>query len=704
MSVPMLQEISKGVSIENYVRPKKINVLVSDISGSMSWIMRQLANDVMLRIDQLPQGDALLLGVFSSKGWFRWICARELSEKDDYEKCKAVVKEEFYARAMTCFSEILADVPQALKPFLVKFPVVSFVFFSDGVPTTFPLEKEDAAIEVAAKALAPILTSSVILSYGDYSDRRRLAKLAQMLGGEFVATDNVIDIGESFERTARKQTTRRKKVKLQPKTEFAFTLTPDGSVSTIDTKQEEVLVDEQAAVYSWSQQFAKTNQQPTATIDVQYAACLALLNDGRPDDALNFLSIIGDVAMVEALGSALTNAELSRVEQMIREAVTDETKRFIKGKQINCLPKEDAFDLLDCLNLLMSDESCKFYPYHPDFKYKRIGRASKTKDGYPKFKADANTAVSLSEVVGNQSELNLSVRVTIPGTIELPEFATVDGVRLSRDTIGLSAEFTTHIFRNYALISNALPSTTQLPICVGAEVGKSLVEKGLLALLPNEKEIVVLNLANIPVCNRQRGKEATDWQMMADLAYESLRYGSALKVLKAKRDELDPGRESEQSIEYTGDQAKFLAACGVDRKGAYSPPTIDEPATDVLEVRVMEAKIDKGSSVTMKDFQLMLEGKKKLNFVGELMKVGHDLIVNKMPKQKGEALVWLKDKIAEFTKYKRDLDNSLNARRFACALNGSWVKSFKEETAEFLSGPKKDHKVTLSFKTIKKEI
>ena len=158
-----IQEIAKGLESSQYIRPRKVNVFICDLSGSMASVLSQLMKDILQRIDQLPKGDALILGAFSSAGWFRWFCARELTDRTDYEHCKAVVKEEFYARSLTCFSEILADTPKAIHPFLKTFPVVTFTFFSDGIPVVASLEKEDEAIDMATRELAPFITSGCVL-------------------------------------------------------------------------------------------------------------------------------------------------------------------------------------------------------------------------------------------------------------------------------------------------------------------------------------------------------------------------------------------------------------------------------------------------------------------------------------------------------------------------------------------------------------
>ena len=139
-------------------RPSKLNVLIADASGSMYWAMNQLAKDTEGRIDNLPQGDAVLIGLFSTKGWFEWIAARELSSSNDFDYVKKLVREKFYTRGMTCFSDIMADVPQAIKPFAAKYPVVSLTFMSDGHPVVPNVQQEEQALMKAAEQIRDFLT------------------------------------------------------------------------------------------------------------------------------------------------------------------------------------------------------------------------------------------------------------------------------------------------------------------------------------------------------------------------------------------------------------------------------------------------------------------------------------------------------------------------------------------------------------------
>jgi hypothetical protein len=171
---------------------------------------------------------------------------------------------------------------------------------------------------------------------------------------------------------------------------------------------------------------------------------------------------------------------------------------------------------------------------------------------------------------------------------------------------------------------------------------------------------------------------------MAKQSIESLKIGSQLKVYKAKKVELDPEGDADKPAALSDEAASFLDACGVTVKtGVFNPPSTQEEATDVLDVRTFEVKISRSSSVSMKDFTEMISGKKKINAVGQLMKVAYDDIQQNMPAAKGAAIEWLKTRITELTKKKRQIDAELAAAKFAVILGGHWSRHFNEDSTSF---------------------
>jgi hypothetical protein len=242
------------------------------------------------------------------------------------------------------------------------------------------------------------------------------------------------------------------------------------AVSALDNTTGVVEVPEtsQVLVYDGSLDTKELGNEASA-----YGAALALVVMGEIDEALKVMSDLGDVAVVNQINNALTNAEMKKAEDLMRAAILDEKSRFTAGKKPGCLPADDAFDLMDLIEVLQSDDSCRFYPYDAKFVYKRTGRRSVVDPKYPRFQPDKSTGVPLSHVTGHSSELNLSVGLNIRGTIKLPETVIFeDGTKLERKAVGLPEEYPTSIFRNYSLVSNALPVVTHLPIYCSYETYK----------------------------------------------------------------------------------------------------------------------------------------------------------------------------------------------------------------------------------------
>ena len=148
-------------------------------------------------------------------------------------------------------------------------------------------------------------------------------------------------------------------------------------------------------------------------------------------------------------------------------------------------------------------------------------------------------------------------------------------------------------------------------------------------------------------------------------------------------DELDPNKEFKRPVTMTPEQEAFLSECGIKSDGSYSPPMVEEDATDVMKIRTFEIKVSKTSPVTMKDFAEMVKGNKKMNFTGDMMMLGQS-DMDAMPKSTGAAVQWLNDRITILKDKKRKIDADINARRYAIALGGHWKKYHNTAEAEYI--------------------
>lgn len=683
-----------------YIRPKKLNIFLCDVSGSMGWCIKQLADDLAVRIKRIPHGDMLVVGIFSSPGFYQWIVKTVLNSPESYEDALLCVQRELYDRGTTCFSEILDASVRICELWKNEYPVITLTFMSDGCPVVQSIMKEDKAIKHAVKELAPFLTSGVVVAYGDYADIGRLTTIASGLGAEIITARSVAEIGDALLNAVESSTKKRRKVKIPRDLDFAFTIDNDGNVSHVDVTKEEMFVPDGAIVYKTT---GKMSSYPVTEKNepIEYAFALALLQQRRIDDAVNVLSNMGDVYLTNLVNCATTNAEIGQVESLIREAVKNPQCRYLRGKMLRCKPKDDAFDLLDLLTLLLLDEECRFYPRHPAFTYKRMGRLGVTKDGYPVFDP-YDIAIPLSRMVGHKTELNLSVGVSIPGSIVLPHVLNVYGENLQRPS-SLPERYKTHVFRNYALIANAVLRVTRLPVIVGGRVQEILERHGIVEDRVSINDLpIILDLSRVPLCNRKRGEEAAHWGKLADLAFQSLHYGSILKVFRDKRKELDPDRSTETPVVMTEEEWRFLSACGVTKDGTYSPPIIEQKNTDVLTVKTFEIRVNHSSPVSVKELKSMIEGKRKWNLVGELMYQGIQKIQTSMPNQKAEALAWLHEQIEDYERLKRRIDMEIYSQRLAVALTGIWPRHFSKDEATTATSD--GHEVSMRFREIEKKI
>ena len=476
--------IHPAESEKTQVSQRKHHIWVVDQSGSMGYYTQQVADDMCTHLKEVPSGDFMTVGYFSGVGDYRWfVKGTRVVDQRDYDAVAKIIQSNARSRNTTCFSEILANVPTVIADVAPLVDTVELVFLTDGYPVVPSYDREKKAIFNAIKDIKGQISSGLLVGYSDGYNRQLMTEMAQALGATLQHADEIRDFGKALGKIVVKQGKKRTTITLPAGSDAAFAI-ENGRVVIYSVENGVVTAPTGTSVYFVT---SKSDGKPVASMVASkmvdpyqpvYATALLSLQSGDVDGALSILGDVGDVAIVEKLGSAITNKEFGEVESMIQDAATDITKRFLKGQKKGCAPKEDAFDLIDLLTLLQNDPEARLYPRHKEFKYKRIGRVSKVKDGYPEFKADENVSVPISSgLVGNSKELNISVGVNIPGTVELPDEE--NGV--TRESVGLPKVFNSSIFRTYNVIANALPNVTRLPVSVGYATFRELDRIGAIA-------------------------------------------------------------------------------------------------------------------------------------------------------------------------------------------------------------------------------
>lgn len=571
------------------------HILLLDRSGSMHWTISQLIDNVTERILSLPVGDYVSVGYFSGEGEYRFVLKGFCIVKtmDDLQDItiRKVLDELRHTLNTTCFSEILAESDIVLRELKALTPLVTLTLFTDGCPVVSNLQREHAAIRQALDELAPRLTSALLVGYGSYYNKQLMAEMAERLGGTLAHADTIPTFAVSLEQFI--DTSRSAGSRLEVQLPMAVTL---GNAFSVSGKHVTLYqLDDRDMLY-FSPQYDVKNYvyflsasipdgaqhdifDPLATVQTPqsplvagaYACALMLVQQGKTSDALDVLGVLGDVALIDAVNNAFTVPEFGAAEQRIQVAMYEPAQRFTKGRQLAYVPKADAFCVLDALDVLMSDTTARFYPSHPDFVYQRIGRRRVTDPGYPRFEADTAHGVPFDDLVWNQRFLNLSVRFRIPGTVQLGDEAAL---------LGFENPYPTHRWRNYTIIKDGMLNTKHLPVTCSAATFKTLFANGVASGMTEHdgavRGIATLHLEHLPVMNRAIATGYRSATALCKDVMEELRLMAILKVLRAKRDELD---EAQEAAGMTDAQAEYLAQYGIGKHG-YAPPSTEEKATD----------------------------------------------------------------------------------------------------------------------------
>ncbi len=671
------------------------HIWIYDRSGSMYSTLPQLASDLIAKAKEIPTGDTLTLGWFSSEGGqFNFMLKGfKITEKRDYKILEETINKNKAAMGCTCFSEILTDAETVIKDLSVFSNNFALMFLTDGYPVVSSYQKEINAINSAIDKINSKVTSSLLVGYGNYYNKQLMTDMSARFGGSLIHSESLPEFSirmDGFMKDAREnglkimvdleaQTSKESLVFgingqqiniYQPsgnQIEFIPTQASRDSLYMLTEKQprgEEVKLPE-------CDLLRPTNRE--SLIRGVYAAACLLTQKTKSDIAMEVLSVIGDKDMIDSVANAFTNAEYGRAESKMQEAVVNRKRRFMQGVKMSYLPKEDAFCVLDVIKLLMQDDKSYFYPYRPEFEYKKIGVRTKTKEGYPEFEAKQGMIkCPLNKMTWNKSMLNLSVLANIPGHVTL----TGDFKKH-----GFTNPYPTFVWRNYALIKDGFLNVSNLPVSMSEETYDKFVGEGLLDgnAWSNDDQIFVLDLTKIPVINRSIAKGKNSAADLCKRVYREIGLQATLKAYGWLREQIDPQGTSDLGKgALTADQELYLKGQGIGKNG-FSPPVENLPSTDFYMAKEFEIKV-KGLSSLPKVEDVVEKSMKggKLTAGMLLVKSGLDQYNNNLKKSASDKikLAWIDEEIANAKKELVAVRSNIQETKFSILLGKQWFKEF----------------------------
>ena len=683
--------------------PDPVNhIWIYDRSYSMSYDLPALAKDLIYKAKEIPKGDTLSLGWFSSEGEFNFILKGfRVTDGADYKILENAINKNRTPVGCTCFSEILADTANVIEDLSVISDTFSLMLFTDGYPVVSNYAREIENIYSAVEKLEGKISSSCMIGYGNYYNKKLMMDMAERLGGALIHSNNLPQFSIALEELIKNAGSTVGKIPVsftgaQPTKDIIFSLNvhfkesasinvyrqkEDGTVMyppTTGTAMEHIYFltdklngDEEEVVIEENNFLRATHKE--SMLQAVYALGCILNQKTKTDEALEVIGSLGDTRLVDTLFNAFTNSEHGEAEEALKKAIHTPKERIQAEYNTSYLPPADAFCLLDVIELLLKDEEAHFYPYHEDFKYKKISRGTQTKGDFPKFTAEKNPKCDLSTLAWHKSKLNLSVKARIQGTIDLGDEA---------EKLGFAKNYPTYVFRNYAIVKDGFLNTPWLPVTLSKETYEKLSDKGVIwhnGAWESDR-IYVLELNKIPVMNRAIADGKTSATDLSKKVFEEIELQAKLKVLNDAKKSLEEKTDYVDST-FAGlndEQIEFLKDKGIGKNG-FSPAMESQEPVDFYYAKDFAIKVKSFSSLPSVTDTRKRIASGKLRPADEVMKLGIDLYDNSPVADQSDKikLAWVEEKVKELKTQLLDVRFDIQRTKFAIILGKKWFDEFE---------------------------
>jgi len=725
--------------------PKKavespVNHLVMiDCSGSMAHDLPQLRSQLKDRLPSLlKERDTISIVWFSGRGECGILFeGLEVSTLVDMEQVKSSIDLWLKPIGLTGFKEPLGRVAGLVDRVGKKNPdgVFSLFFMSDGQDNQWA---RDEVLKQAEEAGSHV-EACTFVEYGYYADRALLTQMAEKCGGSLVFAEDFSRYAPSFEDVLQRRLSGAPKIEVQVKhdviSNFAYSLSENQELQTYSIESGVLRVPENLPCFwyltacpegeAMPQSFqGPGDEYPAAT----YAAISLYAQRMKSDIVLALLKHTGDVRFIESFAKCFGKQRYSQFTEETRIAAFHPSLRLNAGYDPSRVPPDDAFTILDLIQVLVTDPANKILLDSPEFRYSRISRARQ--DANEVLTADEREAVGLltSEITRTRDVKKiqeLSGRIAAitskPQPIKFEQDKQPDGYPVSSITFNeeranisllirktghvdlstrlpdepeyskLQTPFKTHIFRNYAIVKDGLVGIDRLPVKLQAGTVRALLDRGMAeSVITNpegetldetrarvkkasrDREVeIVLDLTQIPVINRQMVKEVQATKLF-ELEFELIKARAARKVYAHYLKELQV-----QTPESCLDPKvqTWLKQAGLSESGPFSPPMVQAESSDYYVAKELLVKVKGYSSLPSVN-----DVKKKKAQAGVLtptaaLMAPHVSRVESMGKDL--SLEWLTSQEGDHARRVRQLIGEMAVIKFSITVGQVWPQEFK---------------------------
>jgi hypothetical protein len=646
------------------------HIAIIDVSGSMSSDLPELRRHLKNKLPTLVGvDDTITLIWFSGTNQFgvlqEGVPIRSLS---DMSALNAAIDRFLQPVCLTGFVQPLGEVINVVGRLKAKRAdsLINVLFMTDGYENQ---NTQKAVLDISEK-ISAYVDASAIIEFGWNCNRPLLTKMAEAMGANLIFSENLSDYQTTFEGELTKTIGGGKKVAIaltnQAKLGYAFTIDAAGKLVTYSvTPNNTVIVPESVESVAFFSTGTGGVAPSEASFQLVYAGLATLSQRMLASDIFDVLASLGDVALVNKFVNAFSKQDYSDFQTMCMQAAVDPAARYALGKDMNAVPKEDAYTVIDLLNDLSEDEGNLLFPLDPAFGYKRIGAGEKRNDDSLKFTPnEENPGIKMNCIVYNSERPNASLQTRMNGTVALPD----ERKKFPK----LPNNVPSFVYRNYTIIRDGIVHTRILPVSLSAITIAKLQAVGVIdSAIAGEK--FNLNIAKLPVINRQMVKNVSAKETFAKV-FELECLKAAQKVFKHFRDEVTEKRSEGFSILFGEDAADWLKEIGITDYNGFSPKSTKEAASDMYMSKQLSISVAKLSSLPkVEDVIAKMASGKALTLRESIMTASINAVNAIAPtKTAEEKQEWLKMEADAAIAKVRKLNLELSKTKFAIIVGHVW--------------------------------
>lgn len=605
-------ETDEELAVESITLDAVHHIHVLDRSGSMTCDINELIDGVQATIDIVDENDLITIIWFSGEGQCRTI----IKGAKKSEQLKSVVNSLRSTIGMTSFLGPLDEINTIIEE-IGSLAKVSVNFFTDGNPQNY---ESDILKKIAI--ISPKIVALNTIGYGNYYNQDLLKKMASASEfGSFVHSSDLAGFADIFSHNYEKINGVKAESLLVDSLgsasimystrKFSKMSGRQLQLSKIDSQKNQIVLfgdDSSDFLFEYngskvdSASIEKAIRKDTVAATL-YTMAARLYSQNARDESLEILAELGDKPLIDSHFKSFSYAERAVHQELLDSAATSTKGRNPGSAPENYIPAEDAFCLLDLLNIL-DKTGCKYYPLSKNVSgYKRIGR--EISEGYNTFKAnDEEVSTDFSKLTWNKEQLNLSIQFSIKGIVKLNPNAAKN--------VGLPESIESARFKNYTIVKDGALNITSIEVEIPESARESVLSSVKYTVLEKDGRYVI-DLSSIPIINKTYASKSITIKDIYDITIKVTDLEAKQKVVNYFIDQFEDtaaGAKVGKFASYTVDQIKVLEEHGLNSSLNYSG--IDRKVESAEDSDYYEARVMKFTLAGFSSLPAVKEVKEKM--------------------------------------------------------------------------------------------